>query len=553
DEAKIYRTVKREFAKSKKYSASIFLLTKDGLRLEIAEASIPLRMLRMDEKAAKLRLKNYKIDLAKSKIYRQVVKDGTTVQVKVSDITKDLFPRALTQLIIKTMGYENKKGILTPLRRSGKIIGAFAMTSTKLADYLIPSVKNLALHISTALDLAQECARHKKTGEALQKAHKELEKRVKQRTEALRESEEKYRNLVERANDGVGIVQKGIIKYVNPRLAKMHGETVETLVGKPFADYVCSDGACRLAVDHYRRREAGEKMPSVSEIIIRSGNGRKINIELNASLIKYQGKPGVLVVMRDITDRKKVEEKLKKSRQRLKTYSENLEKVVKVRTKKLDQLVDSQKEFIADIGHELRTPLSVIKATAEAELDKSKPRFRQSFDLMNEKVDQITQILRNLMLTSRLDIGREEIEKKRFKLRDLIKEVVEESLESKITLTCPKAIGIDGDRTKLAEVLTNLLRNAVIHSSGQPQIDLKVKKLKNKIQIIVEDNNQPIRQKELEKIFDKFYKSKQAKKKGNGLGLGLYICKRLVELMKGKIWVESKKGIGNRFIVQLPN
>ena len=150
DEAEIYRTVKEEFIESKKYTVTILSLTDDGSKLRIAVTSQPTGMLRAAERATGLRMKEYKIDLNKSSIFSQVVMGAETVQVNLSDLVGEFLPKPLAYLVIKIMGYE-KKTILTPLYRRGKIIGVFAMTSTELAEYFIPSVRNLAQHISCLL------------------------------------------------------------------------------------------------------------------------------------------------------------------------------------------------------------------------------------------------------------------------------------------------------------------------------------------------------------------------------------------------------------------
>lgn len=385
DEAEIFSMVKKEFVKSKRYTASMMLLTDDGTKLRFVGTSVAPRKVRLGEKIVGRRLKEYKIDLKKSKTYQQVVREGKTVQVSTTEIIAELLPRSLARMVSKTFGYQRKKCILTPLEQNSKVIGVFAMTSTDLTEYFIPSVKNLAQHISTALELASECAKHKQTG------------------------------------------------------------------------------------------------------------------------------------------------------------------------KKLIQLVDSQKEFVASVGHELRTPLSVIKAVAESELD--------DFQLINKKVDQMALILKNLMLVSRLETGQELLQRKKIELSSLLKnvwqevanEARQENFEPRVVFNCPETIAFKGDPTKIALILANLLRNAVFHSNGRPCLTLKVKKLSNKIQIVVEDDNQPIPKKELEKIFEKFYRGPQVRKKAGGLGLGLYISQRLAELMGGKIWAENKDDQGNRIIVQLPD
>ena len=406
DEVEIYRTVREEFAKSRRYTSSIVLLNDDGTKLKLAETSVALKKLKAGEKATGIRFKGFENDLKKSKIYRQIIEEGKTIQVSVDEIMGELFPQALAFLISRTMGYSKKKSILTPLYRRGKIIGAFAMTSTELVECFIPSVRNLAQHISNALELADECARRKKAEEALLKAHDKLERK----------------------------------------------------------------------------------------------------------------------------------------------------------TERLSQLVESQKEFITDVSHELRTPLSVIKAIVEAELDKKNTSFTDKFSLVNKKVDQITHMLRNLILVSRLDIGQEQIRKTGFNVRDLLDEISKdvasqarsEGINSEVKINCPKGMSFRADQTKISIVMANLLRNAIFHSNDKARISLKVKKLRDSIQFVVEDNNQPISKRDLQKIFEKFYRANQAREKTIGLGLGLYISKRLVELMGGKIQTESKKRIGNRFIVELP-
>jgi PAS domain S-box-containing protein len=143
--------------------------------------------------------------------------------------------------------------------------------------------------------------------------------------EVLRESEEKYRNLVERANDGIVIIQDGIvIKYANPRLAEMWGGSVEEVVGTPFTDYVCPDELPKM-VDQYKRRMAGEDIAPIYETVLRSKDGSRVYVELNAGVITYQGQPADLVIVRDITERKRAAEALRESEERYRTILENIE------------------------------------------------------------------------------------------------------------------------------------------------------------------------------------------------------------------------------------
>lgn len=126
----------------------------------------------------------------------------------------------------------------------------------------------------------------------------------------LRESEEKYRNLVDRANDGITIIQDGVIKYANLRLTEMYGDASENIINTPFTNYILSEELSKVA-DRYKRRMAGEKVEAMYETILRRKDGGTLYVELNAGTILYQGKPADLVIIRDTTERKKAEKELK--------------------------------------------------------------------------------------------------------------------------------------------------------------------------------------------------------------------------------------------------
>ncbi|MBM4466799.1 MAG: GAF domain-containing protein [Chloroflexi bacterium] len=173
--------------------------------------------------------------------------------------------------------------------------------------------------------------------EALRKAYDEVEDKVQERTaelcavneslrreitlrqqaeEALRESEEKYRHIVERANDGICIIQDTVLQYANPRLAEMWGGTVEEIIDTLFTDYVHPDELSKV-LDRYQRRMAGEDVIPIYETVLRRKDGGKVYVELNAGVVTYQGKPADLVIVRDITERKQAEEEIRQRNREL--------------------------------------------------------------------------------------------------------------------------------------------------------------------------------------------------------------------------------------------
>jgi PAS domain S-box-containing protein len=124
--------------------------------------------------------------------------------------------------------------------------------------------------------------------------------------EALKESEEKYRNLVELANDGIAIIQDGVVKYVNPHLAELVGYRVEEIEETAFLEYISPDEAERVAQYHLQRM-ADEDVPSTYEAALKHRQGTRIDVEFNVSVISYEGKPAAFAIIRDLTERKRLE------------------------------------------------------------------------------------------------------------------------------------------------------------------------------------------------------------------------------------------------------
>jgi PAS domain S-box-containing protein len=143
----------------------------------------------------------------------------------------------------------------------------------------------------------------------------------KQIEEELQQSEEKYRNLVERANDGITIIQDEIIKYVNPCLADMRGDTAENIIGTSFTDYIHPDELPKV-FDRYKRRVAGEDVTPIYETVLMRKDGSKAYVELNAGVITYQERPADFVIIRDITERKQAEEMLRENEEKYRTLFE---------------------------------------------------------------------------------------------------------------------------------------------------------------------------------------------------------------------------------------
>jgi PAS domain S-box-containing protein len=167
----------------------------------------------------------------------------------------------------------------------------------------------------------------------------------KQAEEELRESEEKYRNLVERATDGIGIAQDGVLCYTNERLAQICGYSVVESIGKFFIDFFAPEEVPKI-FDRYKRRMAGEEVTPVYETALKCKDGGRIDVEVNAGIVTYEGKKADLVFIRDISERKKAEEKLQQT-------LESLRKAVGTTIQVLVSAVESRDSYTS--GHQSRS------------------------------------------------------------------------------------------------------------------------------------------------------------------------------------------------------
>ncbi len=223
NEAELFAIIAQEFEGSK-YNSTILTLTDNKAELEIASSSLFLsEKLKNAERSTQLRLKDYKIDLNKSSIYRHVAREGKTLHVRVSKIIDELLRNSIVRAVSKILGYDNKFCILTPIYQNGEIIGVLAVSSPTLPELFIPSVKNLAQHISVVLELAQESEKRKKA------------------EKILRINEEKLNYLYASMREGVclhkiiydkrGSAIDYVILDVNPAYEKITGLEREVAIG----------------------------------------------------------------------------------------------------------------------------------------------------------------------------------------------------------------------------------------------------------------------------------------------------------------------------------
>jgi PAS domain S-box-containing protein len=221
----------------------------------------------------------------------------------------------------------------------------------------------------------------------------------------------------------------------------------------------------------------------------------------------------------------------------------------------------SKDDFISMISHELKTPITSIKAYNQILLrnierkDKQNSQ-RQLVIKMDEQVDRLNRLLANFLEVSRLQTGRIRLEKEFFNLNDLLQSIIDDAIVAnknrEIKLRNKQDIFIYADKARIEQVVTNLLNNAIRYSPKEKRILIQMIAVRESVTISVKDYGEGIPQEHKKKIFDQFYQINQRPQSRGGLGMGLYIAANIIRQHGGKIWVESTHGRGSTFSFQLP-
>jgi signal transduction histidine kinase/HAMP domain-containing protein len=232
------------------------------------------------------------------------------------------------------------------------------------------------------------------------------------------------------------------------------------------------------------------------------------------------------------------------------------------RLKELDRMKSS---FLSNVSHELRTPLTAVKSLIINMLDGITGTLNDKqvryITGIKESTDRLARLINDLLDLSVIEAGRMQLKPTSFSLVSLIQEVADSLrpvAEAKLihlgALSIGGSVTVLADRDKVTQVLTNLISNAVKFTSSRGKVDVSIQKNGAAwVQVSVADTGSGIAPEEANKIFDEFYQiTRPGEKKSIGVGLGLAISKKLVEMHGGKMWVESVVGKGSTFSFTVP-
>ena len=225
------------------------------------------------------------------------------------------------------------------------------------------------------------------------------------------------------------------------------------------------------------------------------------------------------------------------------------------------RLEDLRSQFVATISHELRTPLASLHGAALTLREHDLPAQTQDdlLEMIAEQSNRLANLVEEILVAGQLDSGSLRVVADTFDPEELVRGVVtvgqsrvdeETTIEIVVPTIVPKAHG-DSERTR--QVLLNLLDNAIKYSPSGGRIEVGLAAVGDRLRFSVQDQGLGIPVGEQERIFEKFYRLDPDQRRGiGGTGLGLYICRELVQSMHGRIWVESEPGKGTTFAFELP-
>jgi len=349
--------------------------------------------------------------------------------------------------------------------------------------------------------------------------------------------EEKYRALAETSADGVLTIDfLGRITYVNPSFEKMCARRKSQILATLFRDFLSDDSVYFFQQIFIDARKKDEKIENV-ELELVHFNGNIIPIEVNMAPFKKENEfAGMVCSIRDITERRRIEDELKKS-ERLKT------------------------EFMNIAAHELRSPVTPIKGYLDLIIsDKNASKKVKDWAKISlRNTERLLKLVNDILDVSRLDTDTMRFEMEKLNPVEILDEIAEdmnavvENKGLKFFTKIPRDLpNIMGDKHRLPQVLKNLMVNAVKFTDNG-SISIEAEKKPDHILITVKDTGIGVSKDELNKIFNKFYQAYTGDdRKNEGTGLGLFICKEIVQKHNGEIWAESQLGKGSKFMIKIP-
>ncbi len=465
----------------------------------------------------------------------------------IPDVTKDSnFPRAPYAI---REGLHGAFGF--PIRLGNEVIGVMEFFSREIRQ---PDEELLRVMATAGSQIGQLMER-------------------KQAEEALRDSEERFRGLFEEAPVAYHEVDReGIVRRVNRAECRLLGVEPEEILGRSILEFVSPKEReeARLAIEG---KMAGQR-PIVAferEYITRDGATHILEIH-DSPIQDAQGRViGMRSALLDITERKRAEEALKQYAREMEEARQALEDNANRLARLVDELAEAKvraegatrakSQFLANMSHEIRTPMNAIIGMTELALGtRLTAAQREYLETVKDSADALLVLINDILDFSRIEARKLELESREFELRDTLEDTVRvlalRAHQKGLELACqiqPEAPDrLVGDAGRLRQIVVNLVGNGIKFTRrGEVVLRVSVASLGQQeceLRFAVSDTGAGIAEDKKEIIFEAFHQADSSMtREYGGSGLGLAISRELVELMDGRLWVESEAGQGSTF------
>jgi len=374
--------------------------------------------------------------------------------------------------------------------------------------------------------------------------------RRKEMEETIRRQERYFRSMIEKAMDVIVVMNRdGTIRYETSSIKRVLGYEAGNLVGDVGLSFVHPEDA-RKAAQAFTRLVKGRRRTLSTEVRVRHADGGwRIAECVATNLLDDPAVEGIVVNFRDVTDRKRAQEKLQELYQQERELRERLETEMKRRV-----------EFARALAHELKTPLTPVVISSEVLASKAEEEpiaslarnINRGAQHLNSRIDELLDIARG-------EIGMLELKPSPIDLIQLLRELVDDvmplassrgiSLSSELPMT---EYMVGGDRARLRQIVMNLLSNALKFTPEGGTVTLRAKREDGNVVVRVQDTGPGIAEGDQRRLFEPYQRLEEGTERTSGLGLGLALCKMLVELHGGRIWVDSRRGEGATFCFCIP-
>ncbi len=362
---------------------------------------------------------------------------------------------------------------------------------------------------------------------------------------ALQESEEKYRLLIEKANEAIFIAQDEVVKFPNPKTIEITGYSEDELATMQFANLIHPEDR-QMVSERYRQRLNGQNPPSNYAFRIINKLGSELWLQINSAPIKWEGRPATINFINDITEQRKLEEQVRQAHK-----------------------MESISTLAGGIAHEFNNMLAIIIGNAELAIDdipESNPSADCIQEIRNAGLRAKDVVLKLLSVSQKTSTSRKplQISTAIKESLHLIRKTIPATIEIKSNLTS-KTEMIMGDPTEISQILINLCTNSVQAMRDQTgvievnmetiqldrQSSMRHQELKpgNYAKLTIRDSGEGIEPELIDRVFDPYFTTKDIDK---GLGMGLAVVLGVVNNHDGAINIESVVGKGTTVEVLFP-